>query len=278
MKTKLLISTTFILSVCLVIGGIAAEKEMRIRPIVHINNDLFDGDAPTEVLCLVVKSLISNDAVSQIWVYHIRTYSEAVGFYTTYYARDPFWDPEDDVKPYLGEYRWGEYWGYPDFDPPILVYGCTPLIKYAYHVVITDYPRYWDEYLFPIEDYIQEDDPIAWAKTVNAIGQPVDWWNWTQGGGFEFYSQFPPYPIPNFNNFPHPQGPTFQPGWPTYWPGDPDDECHWDWCPPDDWPEELPEDEPYAHDWMTLEMVIDDWDTWDDLWDEDIWDQGRWVQ
>ena len=41
---------------------------------------------------------------------------------------------------------------------------------------------------------------------------------------------------------------------------------------------ELPEDEPYDHDWMTLEMVIDDWSTWEELWEEDVTDQGSWVQ
>ncbi len=88
------------------------------------------------------------------------------------------------------------------------------------------------------------------------------------------------------------------PGWPDWWPGDPSDPCRvdwWqqlgpvadavdsdpcrvDWCPPDDWPEELPEDVPYAHDYMTLEIVIDDGGTWDERWDAYIPDRGRWIQ
>jgi hypothetical protein len=256
----------------LVTGGLATVAPIRIRPVVHIKTSLFEGDAPTEVCCIVVKSRISDDYVDQIWVYHIRNYSEAAGQYTTYYARDPFWDPEDEVWPHLGEYMMGKLWGQPDYDPPYLVYGYTPPIKYAYHVVVLGAPHY---NVLP-EDLFEEED-IAWGKTVNAVAQPKDWWNWTAGGGFEFYDQLP-IVHPNFNNFPHPQGKTNRLGWPEYWPGDPDDHCHWDWCPRGDWPEELPEDEPYAHDYMTLEMVIDDWGTWDELWEEDVEDQGRWVQ
>ena len=82
-ETRFTAVVTILLLTCLVVSGTTAEKSCRIRPIVDIKTSLFDGDAPTEVCCIVVKSVITTDYVDQFWVYHIRNYSEAAGQYTT---------------------------------------------------------------------------------------------------------------------------------------------------------------------------------------------------
>ena len=123
--------------------------------------------------------------------------------------------------------------------------------------------------------------PIAWAKTVNTTVQPIHWWNWNNDlSRYELDDQAPSLYGMVFNNFPHPQGKTQGPEYePDYWPGDPNDGCQWDWYKHSAWPEVFPDGYPdYGHAEMVLEMKIEDWGTWDEMWAEHIQNQSRWVQ
>ena len=79
----------------------------------------------------------------------------------------------------------------------------------------------------------------------------------------------PPEYVNVFNNFPHPCGPGDYP----YWP-DQDDSCHVDWLKRSLWPEYL--DEAVCAD-MLLEMLINDWGTWEEMFEEDILTIPPWV-
>ncbi|MCX7020774.1 MAG: hypothetical protein NTW26_00605 [bacterium] len=156
-------------------------------------------------------------------------------------------------------------YGYPpDDDWPVLRTNLDPAIQYVYNVVILPAP------------YMQVPPPppgIAWAKTVNFIGAPEYWWSYNPYEyRFELNRQPPPLYVGVFNNFPHPCGP--RQGHPPYWP-DPDDVCHVDWCKRSLWPQYLDEAE---HGDMRLNMLINDWGTWEELFSEYIQTIPRWVQ
>jgi hypothetical protein len=155
----------------------------------------------------------------------------------------------------------------PDDDPPPLRTGLDPDIQYVYNVVILPAP------------YLPENPPenIAWAKTVNFISDPEGWWEYSPIEYRFVLNRQPPglYGMV-FNNFPHPCGPIDNPpeGWPPYWP-DPNDVCHVDWCKHSLWPEYLDEAD---HNEMRLEMLINYWGTWEQLFAEPIQIIPPWVQ
>jgi hypothetical protein len=225
------------------------SAEYRIRPKVMVNNDLFDQDPPTWIHCTVLERLIDSEDIERVWRYELRKITGGPpGTHTTYRPVKYQWDQND----WLGK----------EGHEPILLTGQDPPIKYVYNVVISK--EELAIYAIPPTPH------IAWAKTVNAIKQPEDWWRRTEQGLIIFQDHTPPEYADVFNNFPHPQGPIDG----VYWPGDPTDHCHWDWLKRSLWPQEL--HEAVCAD-MLLEMLIDDWGTWGELYEEDILTVPRWV-
>jgi hypothetical protein len=194
--------------------------------------------------------------------------------YTTYHARGyDIYPHGPDYLPYLGEYIIYD----PPGDPPPYLwtnYEEDPDDRYerVYYFIVTPRP------------YLSiEEAPIAWTKTVNFFTDPENWWLWNYDEYYFYLNEglLPGFLLPIFNNFPHPQGYIYghPPGWPDWWPGDHSDHRHVDWCFHERWPDELPTDPPaYGHDAMTLHMIIDDWGTFDEMWEAYILDRGRWVQ
>jgi hypothetical protein len=167
------------------------------------------------------------------------------------------------------EYRYHINPDFTDDNEPTLRTNLDPDIQYCYYFVVTPEPNL----------HMGGDFPIAWAKTVNEIGVPEDWWSWTETGQcFYFIDQTPGIYGMIYNNFPHPQGIRSGQG-PDYWPGETEDGCQLDWYSRAAWPAVFPDGWPECgHEEMVLEMVIDDWDTFQAMWDEPIQTQGRWVQ
>ncbi|HDR06223.1 MAG TPA: hypothetical protein ENN88_01165 [Candidatus Coatesbacteria bacterium] len=228
----------------------------RIRPRVRVNNALFPQDPPTFIKCVIVERLIGSEDIERFWRYNLKKVEGPPGTHTTYRTEKYYYDHND----WLGKVG----------REPIIVTNQDPPIKYVYNVVISKSEQ-------PIPPpYIPQHPIIAWAKTVNFIKQAKDWWERTQQGLIMFRDRCPPEYVNVFNNFPHPQGPVNG----DYWPGDPTDHCHVDWCFYERWPDELPTDPPaYGHGGMTLHMIIDDWGTWDEMWESaHLLDRGRWIQ
>ncbi len=223
---------------------------------------------------MFVETYMDTDHIIKIYFYYLRNYCGQPGFYTTYHARGYDLFPHGlDYLPFLGEYIIYEPPG--DFPPYLWTnYEEEPEDRYkrAYYFVVTPRP------------YLTFDAPIAWTKTINFFTDLENWWAW-ELRRILFYLReelLSVFYLPVFSNFPHPQGhinDPHPPEWPDYWPGDITDHCHVDWCFYERWPDELPTDYPaYGHGGMTLEMIIDDWGTFDEMWKAYILDRGRWVQ
>jgi hypothetical protein len=255
----------------------ADENPFRIRCEIKIDNDLFDSDPPDYIACLVIEERLSDSSVTSQWSYHLQAgeFGQGGSPYTTYFALGK--DEKETTHGYYSHLGEATYRGYydptnPDDHEPFLQHTMDdPKVRYCYYVVVNTQPN--------LE--IGGEDPIAWAKTVNTTVQPIHWWTWNRDEyRYELDDQAPSLYGMVFNNFPHPQGKTQGPEYePDYWPGDPNDGCHWDWYKHSAWPEVFPDGYPdYGHAEMVLEMLIDDWGTWDEMWAEHIQNQSRWVQ
>jgi hypothetical protein len=269
-----------LLAALFVTTSVSADAiEFRIRPRVQVNNSLFDGDPPDYIACLVIEERLSDSSVTSQWSYHLQAgeFGQGGSPYTTYFALGK--DEKETTHGYYSHLGEATYRGYydptnPDDHEPFLQHTMDdPKVRYCYYVVVNTQSN--------LE--IGGEDPIAWAKTVNGIWLPKDWWAWNY---YDYHYELredeptPWFYAAVFNCFPHPQGATYgPPEEPDYWPCDSSDGCHWDWLKRGAWPEVFPTGYPECgHDEMVLEMKIDDWGTWDEMWAERVEFQTHWVQ
>lgn len=259
-----------LLTISTVLG---AALEFRIRMSVDIDNDLFVEDPPEHIHCMVIEEPLDSGSVTNRWDYHLEQSGPALNpDYTTYAplgAADKLNAYYGGYLSHLGEqdYRYDYDINNPDDHEPQIKTNLDPEIQYCYYVVISIYPC--------VE--VGGEMQIAWAKTVNAVGQPEQWWWWNpKDDRFELDEKVTGIYGVMYHNFPHPQNENSGggPGEPQYWPCDHGDWCHWDWWKHSDWIQVLPSNYPLCgHDQMVLEMTIDDWGTWS----EPLQFTPRWV-